>query len=128
METKFPLESDLGKYFVYELYLRTKPDTKKQLENAVIFQKCLNLNRVSLRTLNCGERKKNLDNFIAENSEDFSEFKEKVSEECNTSISKYLSSKFSQETATDDISLYQRFNNEVMIDANFNEVNECLKL
>ncbi len=132
METKFPIESDFGKYFIYELYLRSlknnNKETIKQIENAHQFQECLNLNRRSLRSLNCGQRKKILDNFIEENSESFAEFKEKISQDCAPQISKYLSSRFNHESTNIETSLYQRLNNEVMLEVNLQAVNECLNL
>merc|ERR1712032_1698164 len=114
----------------YELYLRTleTDEAKRQLDNAELFQQCLNLNRSSLRTLNCGERKKKLDNFIENSSDNFSEFKEKISADCAPQISKYLSSKFNLETTSNESTLYQRLNNEIMVDINMKEVLDCLKL
>ena len=129
MESKFPIESDLGKYFTYELYLRSMANSEEkdnQLHNAEQFQQCLNLNRVSLRSLNCGERKKKLDSFIESNSDNFSEFKEKISQDCHPQISNYLSSRFVHESSSLENSLYQRLNSEVMLENNLADVLKCL--
>ena len=132
METKFPVESDFGKYFNYVLYLRSlknqNKETKNELDNAITFQKCINLNRSSLRLLNCGERKKKLDNFIEQNFESFSEFKEKISPDCAPQISKYLSLKFHLESSNLDSTLFEKINIMSMVDKNLIDVEECLNL
>ena len=129
MEAKFPIESDFGKYFIYELYLRANnknQETYNHLENAIQFHKCLNMNRRSLRTLNCGERQKKLDNFIEQNTENITEFKEKIPEECHGRISNYLSAKFSFENSSIDTSLYQRLNNELMLEKQLSDAMGCI--
>ena len=132
METKFPIESDFAKYFIYELYLTSLKSNNKeivnQLENARKFQECINMNRRSLRLLNCGERKKNLESFIEQNSEGFAEFKEKISQECAPQVTSYLRSKFNYESTKSDITLHQRLNNEVMVLANLEAVNQCMNI
>ena len=132
MESKFPIESDFGKYFLYELYLRTvanqSQENFKELTNAFNFSECLNLNRRSLRSLNCGERKRNLDKYFTDNLDSFSEFKEKIGEECSSQISNYLSSKFNFESTSLETNLYQKLNNEAMLESNLKNVGKCLNL
>ena len=132
MESKFPIESDFGKYFLYELYLRTvanqSQENSKELKNALAFSECLNLNRRSLRSLNCGERKRNLDKYFTDNLDSFSEFKEKIGEECSSQISNYLSSKFNFESTSLETNLYQKLNNEAMLEFNLKNVGKCLNI
>jgi hypothetical protein len=132
MESKFPIESDFGKYFLYELYLKTNADFSKEnfenLKNATLFSQCLNINRRSLRSYNCGERKRKLDNYFIENKDDFNKFREKISENCSSQISNYLSIKFHNESTSLESNLFQKLNNEEMLKSNLKEVGKCLNI
>ena len=132
MESKFPIESDFGKYFLYELYLKTIASKSKEnyenLNNATLFSQCLNINRRSLRSYNCGERKRKLDTFFSENSENFNEFKHKIKEECSSQISNYLSVKFHNESTSLENSLFQKLNNEEILESKLKEVGNCLNI
>ena len=132
MEIKFPVDSDFGKYFLYNLYLRSlstkTQDDKIQLDNSNKFNKCLNLNRLALKGFNCGQRKRLLDNYFTSNSENFSEFKEKVGESCNSQISRYLSSYYNKESTYVEASLYDRVSNETISESNLLEIKNCLNL
>jgi hypothetical protein len=132
MESKFPIESDFGKYFFYELYLKTIADLSKEnfenLRNATLFSECLNINRRSLRSYNCGERKRKLDNFFMENKNDFNQFKEKITENCSSQISNYLSMKFHNESTSLESTLFQKLNNEETLKSKLKEVGKCLNI
>ena len=132
MESKFPIESDFGKYFLFELYLKTIANKNKEnfenLKNATLFSQCLNINRRSLRSYNCGERKRKLDNFFIENKNEFNEFKQKITENCFSHISNYLSAKFHNESTSLESSLFQKLNNEEILESNLKEVGKCLNM
>jgi len=133
MEQKFPLESDFGKYFLYNLYLRATANNgskeKKLLESSNKFNKCLNLNRYALRGYNCGEKKKVLDNYFNNNSDQFTEFKEKVSNSsCNNQLSSYLTNYFYSQSSYVNSSLYERLSSETLLDSYLVNVKECLGL
>ncbi len=132
MEQKFPIESDFGKYFLYNLYLRTQAykssEESAHLDNSNKFNLCLNLNRNALRGFNCGERKKILDQYFSNNTEKFAEFKEKVGNTCNAQISNYLSNYYYAQSSFVDSTLYERLSSEALLDSYFNDINNCLNL
>ena len=132
MEQKFPIESDFGKYFLYNLYLRTvsnnSSEESAQLDNSNKFNKCLNLNRYALRGFNCGGRKKNIDQFFSNNTDKFAEFKEKVGDSCNSQISNYLSSYYYAQSSFVDATLYERLSSEALLDSYLSDIKSCLNL
>lgn len=132
MEQKFPIESDFGKYFLYNLYLRSIATNgsveEAQLQNSNIFIKCINLNRLALRGYNCGERKKTLDQYISQNADNFAEFKEKVGDSCNSQISNYLSSYYYSQSSIVDSTLYEIISSQALLESNLNEIKKCLNL
>jgi len=132
MEQKFPVDSDFGKYFLFNLYLRTlalnNSEEKSVLANSNIFNKCLNLNRSSLRGFNCGDKKKTIDNYFTTNADKFAEFKEKVGTSCNSQISNFLSSYFHSQSTFVDSTLHNRLSNEVLLESSLSEIKSCLNL
>ena len=132
MEQKFPIESDFGKYFLYNLYLRTvansSSEDKAHLDNSNKFNKCLNLNRYALRGFNCGERKKIVDQYFSNNADKFGEFKERVGDSCNSLISNYLSNYYYAQSSYVDSTLYERLSSEALLDSYLNDIKGCLNL
>lgn len=130
MELKFPLESDFGKYFLYDLYLKTLAEKgneeKTVLEHSDKFNQCLNLNRQALRGYNCGERKKAIDEYFSTNQEKFTEFKDKLGDQCNSQISKYLSNYYYSQSTYADSNLYERISSEALLDNYLIDIKNCL--
>lgn len=130
MEQKFPVESDFGKYFLYNLYLRTisasKSEEKINLENSNKFNQCLNLNRNVLRGLNCAESKKAVENYFTVNADKFSDFKKKIGTTCNSQISGFLSNYYYLQSRYADSSLYERVSSETLLEEKFREIKNCL--
>jgi len=131
MEQKFPLESDFGKYFLYNMYLTLVAGSSKNnkdievLHNSNIFNRCLNLNRYALRGFNCGEKKRIVDQYFSTNADDFAAFKGSVGDSCNNEISKYLSNYYHAESSFVDSTLYERLSTEALLESNFDGIMSC---
>ena len=132
MDKKFPIESDFGKYFLYNLYLKTvakdSSDNHMHVDNSNKFNMCLNLNRNALRGFNCAERKKTVDKHFSDNSEKFAEFKEKIGDSCNSQISNYLSNYYYSQSSYIESTLYERLSSQALLDSYLNDIKSCLNL
>ena len=120
---KFTIQSDFVDSFLNRVILQHRNKNQGIVNDAKIFEACVNLNTFNMNFSECGVKRDNVNSFIEDNG--LSGFKQQVAESCMAELMEAHSLVYLQHRNNFN-SVYSKVINQITLRQSLNDLTECI--